>query len=116
MAAIRWSGSVAGVSTRCSSSTAPDASATTPRTLVPPTSSPMAVTSGSLSVPEDGSDAPEHIEVGVAHADLDLARRGEGVLDGFLHAVVNRLHLGLADRAHAPDLADVGARPAPPAR
>ena len=49
---------------------------------------------GAPSVPQQGADAAEHVEVGVVDADLDPARLGERLVDGLLDDVVDVVHLG----------------------
>src|SRR4051794_9185034 len=110
MAATIAGPSCTGVAVRSTSRTAPARSATTPRTLVPPTSMPMAFTPASIA--QQRPDPAEHVEIGVPDAHLHVTRLGQRLLDGLLDDVVDAGHVRPAHRARPADAADVGARPA----
>ena len=79
----RWRRRPRGVSTRASTRArrGSSGSSTRPRILVPPTSMPATRRGpgrGRPSVPQQGADAPHHVEIGVVDADLDVARLGQG--------------------------------------
>src|SRR5205807_10026661 len=75
---------------------------------------PAGASAGGL-VPEQRSDGAEHVEVGIANANLHIARLQQRFLHSFLDHVVDAVHGTLAHRAATPDAADVVARGAPPA-
>ena len=57
---------------------------------------PASAVGATRSVPQQGADAPHHVEVGVVDADLDVARLGQGHLDRLLDDVVDRPQLAAA--------------------
>src|SRR5262249_35039072 len=83
-----------GVGRRTDSPTRrPLLSMTTPRILVPPTSTPTATLMLCVRlVAQQGADAAEHVEIGVPDADLDPRRLRQRVFDGFFDHVVDRDH------------------------
>src|SRR5690606_368387 len=66
------------------------------------------------SIAEQGADAPQHVEVGVADADLDLGRLGERLLDRVLDHVLDLDHLLAAVGAATTDGGQPAAALAPP--
>src|SRR4051794_37230961 len=99
-----------GVGTRDEATTEPASSTTTPSTLVPPTSTPIVVipmldSARFVSVAEQGAHLAQHVEVGVADTDLDLARLRQRLFDRLLDDVVDRGHLDTVDRTRSADAA-----------
>src|SRR5947199_2830434 len=104
---------VSGVGTRWSPATFPASSTVTASILVPPTSTPT-VRPTAASEAQQGADTPEHVEVGVVAADLEVTGLVQRLLHRLLDHIGGLLHALRAHRTPGSASGEEATRRAPP--